>query len=147
MAFNRLTKGKATVGALNIGTDLNVADDTYINGHLGVDVSVNNIADGGSMAFTAAQLLAGIVTATPTTARTLSAPTAATLIAAVTPLTSTGIGFEFTVINLAGATHALTLGTATGTTIVGSTTIGAASSATFVARIASGSTVVIYRKS
>lgn len=143
---NRLTRGNASVGALTVNTDLQVQDDIYINGHLGVDVSVNDIADGASMAFTAANLLSGIVTATPTQARTLSAPTAATLIAAVTPITPTGIGIEFTVINLAATTHALTLGTATGTTIVGSATIAAASSATFVARIASGSTVVIYRK-
>lgn len=143
---NRLTKGKALLGGLTVGTDLNVSDDTYINGHLGVDVSVNNIADGGSMAFTADNLLAGIITATPTQARGLAAPTAASIIAAVTPNTATGIGIEFTVINLAAATHALTLGTATGTTIVGSATIAAASSATFVARIASSSAVVIYRK-
>jgi hypothetical protein len=143
---NRLTKGNAYVGALVVNSDLQVQDDTYINGHLGVDISVNNIADGASMAFTAANLLAGIVTATPTTGRTLSAPAAADLIAAVTPITPTGVGFEFVVINLASATHALTLGTATGTTIVGSATIAAASSATFVARIASSSAVVIYRK-
>jgi hypothetical protein len=143
---NRFTKGKGIFGAVQVNADLQVQDDAYINGHLGVDVSVTNITDGSSMAFTATELLAGIITATPTTARTLSAPTAATLIAAVNPATATGIGIEFTVINLAGATHALTLGTATGTTIVGSATIGAASSATFVARIASSSAVVIYRK-
>jgi hypothetical protein len=98
------------------------------------------------MAITAAQLLAGIVTATPTAARGLAAPAAADLIAAVTPLTATGLGFEFTVINLASATHVITLGVATGTTIVGLATIQPATSATFVARIASGTTVVIYRK-
>jgi hypothetical protein len=146
MTVNLITKGNAKVGALTVSTDLQVQDDTYINGHLGVDISVNNIADGASMAFTAANLLAGIITATPTAARGLAAPAAADLIAAVTPLTATGIGFEFTVINLAPATHALTLGVATGTTYIGSTTVAAASSATFVARIASGSTVVIYRK-
>jgi small neutral amino acid transporter SnatA (MarC family) len=146
MTINLITKGNAKVGALTVSTDLQVADDTYINGHLGIDVSVNDIADGASMTFTAANLLAGIVSATPTTARNLQAPTAATPIAAVTPLTATGVGFEFTVINLASATHALTLTVNTGTTIVGSATIAAASSATFVARIASSSAVVIYRK-
>lgn len=143
---NRLTKGNAYVGALAVNSDLQVQDDTYINGHLGVDISANDITDGASMTFTAANLLAGIVTATPTTARNLQAPTAATIIAAVTPITSTGVGFEFTVINLAASTHALTLTVNTGTTIVGSATIAAASSATFVARIASSSAVVIYRK-
>lgn len=146
MAFNRITRGNASVGALAVNTDLQVGDDIYVAGHLGNNIAVTNVADGGSMAITAAELLNGIITATPTTGRTISAPTAASLISAVTPTTPVGQGFEFTIINLAGATHALTLGTATGTTIIGSVTIGAASSATFVARIASGSTVVIYRK-
>ena len=146
MAFNRITRGNASVGALTVNTDLQVGDDIYVAGHMGNNIAVNNIADGGSMAITAAQLLNGIVTATPTAARGLAAPTAASLIAAVTPATATGIGFEFTVINLASATHVLTLGVATGTTIVGLDTIQPATSATFVARIASGTTVVIYRK-
>ncbi len=146
MSFNRITRGNASVGALTVNADLQVGDDVYVAGHLGNNIAVNNIADGASMAITAAQLLNGIVTATPTAARTVSAPTAATLIAAVTPATLVGTGFEFTVINLASATHVLTLGTATGTTIVGLATIQPATSATFVARIASGTTVVIYRK-
>ncbi|CAB4156675.1 hypothetical protein UFOVP655_98 [uncultured Caudovirales phage] len=143
---NRFTKGKGTFGAVTVNTDLQVQDDAYINGHLGVDVSANNIADGASMAFVAADLLAGIVTATPTAARNLQAPTAASIISAVNPATATGIGIEFTVINLASATHALTLTVATGTTFVGSVSVPAATSATFVARIASDSAVVIYRK-
>jgi hypothetical protein len=146
MAFNRITRGNASVGALTVNTDLQVGDDVYVAGHFGNNIAVTDVADGGSMAITAAQLLNGIVTATPTTGRTIAAPTAATLIAAVTPDTPVGTGFEFTVINLAGSTHALSLGVATGTTIVGSVTIAAASSATFVARIASSSAVVIYRK-
>jgi hypothetical protein len=146
MAFNRITRGNASVGALTVNTDLQVGDDIYVAGHMGNNIAVNNIADGGSMAITAAQLLNGIVTATPTAARGLAAPTAESLIAAVTPATATGLGFEFTVINLASATHVLTLGVATGTTIVGLDTIQPATSATFVARIASGTTVVIYRK-
>ena len=146
MAVNLITKGNAKVGQLSIAQDLQVGDDIYVAGHLGNNIAVNNIADGASMAITAAQLLNGIVTATPTAARTVSAPTAATLIAAVTPATLVGTGFEFTVINLASATHVLTLGTATGTTIVGLATIQPATSATFVARVASSSAVVIYRK-
>ena len=154
----RITKGEAVAGKIIsntdvdaagevlVGTDLEVADDAYITGAFGKGVAVTNIEDGASMVFTAANLLSGIVTATPTEARDLQAPTAATIVAAVDAATSTGLGFEFTVINLAGATHALTLTVNTGTTIVGSVTIAAASSATFVARIASGTAVVIYRK-
>lgn len=154
----RLTKGEAiagklisgsdidSVGEVNVGTDLEVADDAYVTGAFGKGVAVTNIADGASMTFTAANLLTGIITATPTEARDLQAPTAAALITAVDADTETGLGFEFTVINLASATHALTLTVNTGTTLVGSVTIAAASSATFVARLASDSAVVIYRK-
>jgi hypothetical protein len=155
---NRLTKGEALVGKLrsdsdidatgeiSVGTDLEVGDDAYITGAFGKGVAVTNIADGAAMTFTAANLLTGIVTATPTEARNLQVPTAAALIEAVDADNETGLGFEFTVINLAGATHALTLTVNTGTELIGSVTIAAASSATFVARIASDSAVVIYRK-
>ena len=154
----RLTKGEAiagklisgsdidSVGEVNVGTDLEVADDAYVTGAFGKGVAVTNIADGASMTFTAANLLTGIITATPTEARNLQAPTASALITAVDADNETGLGFEFTVINLAGATHALTLTVNTGTELIGSVTIAAASSATFVARIASDSAVVIYRK-
>lgn len=154
----RITKGEAiagkwisegdidSTGEVNVGTDLEVADDAYVTGAFGKGVSVANIEDGASMAFTAANLLGGIVTATPTEARDLQAPTASTIISAVDATTETGLGFEFTVINLAADTHALTLTVNTGTTIVGSATIAAASSATFVARLASTTAVVIYRK-
>ena len=154
----RLTKGEAiagklisgsdidSVGEVNVGTDLEVADDAYVTGAFGKGVAVTNIADGASMTFTAANLLSGIVTATPTEARNIQAPTASELITAVDADTETGLGFEFTIINLAGATHALTLTVNTGTTLVGSVTIAAASSATFVARLAATDAVVIYRK-
>jgi hypothetical protein len=143
---NRLTKGEALVGAIKSDADMNIGDDAYITGAFGKGVAVTNIADSASMTFTAANLLSGIVTATPTEARNLQAPTADALITAVDADTETGLGFEFTIINLAGATHALTLTVNTGTTLVGSVTIAAASSATFVARLASTSAVVIYRK-
>jgi hypothetical protein len=68
----RLTKGEAVAGKLIsndevvVGTDLEVADDAYVTGAFGKGVAVTNIADGASMTFTAANLLSGIVTATPT---------------------------------------------------------------------------------
>ena len=148
----RLTKGEAIAGELIsnnevvVGTDLEVADDAYVTGAFGKGVTVTTEADGASMAISAAELLGGIIVATPTEARNIQAPTAALLIEAVDADTETGLGFEFTVINLAADTHALTLTVNTGTTIVGSATIAAATSATFVARLASTSAVVIYRK-
>jgi hypothetical protein len=148
----RLTKGEAIAGELIsnnevvVGTDLEVADDAYVTGAFGKGVTVTTEADGASMAISAAELLGGIIVATPTEARDIQAPTAALLIEAVDADTETGLGFEFTVINLAADTHALTLTVNTGTTIVGLATIAAATSATFVARLASTSAVVIYRK-
>lgn len=148
----RLTKGEAIAGELIsnnevvVGTDLEVADDAYVTGAFGKGVTVTTEADGASMAISATELLGGIIVATPTEARNIQAPTAALLIEAVDADTETGLGFEFTVINLAADTHALTLTVNTGTTIVGSATIAAATSATFVARLASTSAVVIYRK-
>jgi hypothetical protein len=149
---NRLTRGEALVGTMSsdaetlVGTDLHVADDVFVQGAFGKGVSVTNIADGASMIFTATNLLEGIVTATPTAARNLQAPAAADIITAVDANDESGIAFEFTVINLASATHALTLTVNTGTTIVGTATIAAATSASFIARLATSSTVVIYRK-
>lgn len=148
----RLTKGEAIAGELIsnnevvVGTDLEVADDAYVTGAFGKGVTVTTEADGASMAISAAELLGGIIVATPTEARNIQAPTAEALVEAVDADTETGLGFEFTVINLAASTHALTLTVNTGTTIVGSATIAAATSATFVARLASTSAVVIYRK-
>jgi hypothetical protein len=148
----RLTKGEAIAGELIsnnevvVGTDLEVADDAYVTGAFGKGVTVTTEADGASMAISAAELLGGIIVVTPTEARNIQAPTAEALVAAVDAGTDTGLGFEFTIINLASATHALTLTVNTGTTLVGSVTVAAASSATFVARIASSTAVVIYRK-
>jgi hypothetical protein len=143
---NRLTKGEALVGAVKTDADMNIGDDAYIMGAFGKGITVTTEADGASMLMTAAELLGGITLATPTEARNIQVPAAADIITAVDAGTDTGLGFEFTVINLASATHALTLTVNTGTTLVGSVTIAAATSATFVARIASGTTVVIYRK-
>jgi hypothetical protein len=143
---NRLTKGEALVGALDTDADANIGDDAYVAGAFGKGVTVTTEADGASMAISAAELLGGIIVATPTEARNIQAPTAEALVAAVDAGTDTGLGFEFTIINLAGSTHALTLTVNTGTTLVGSVTVAAASSATFVARIASSTAVVIYRK-
>ena len=154
---NRLTKGEALVGALSVDStitaddvttsaDLNIGDDAYVMGAFGKGVTVTTEADGASMAISAAELLGGLIVATPTEARNLQAPTASSLVSAVDAGTDTGLGFEFTVINLAANTHALTLTVNTGTTLVGAVTIAAASSATFVARIAASDAVVIYRK-
>ena len=143
---NRLTKGIGLFGGLVANGRLSV------NGPIGQATSVANITDGASMAVTAAQVInSRIVTATPTAGRDVQLPTAASVISLVPDnrgaASAVGQTYEFSVINLASATHSLTLTVNTGTTIQGSAVIPAASSGRFGVRIASATTVVVYRLS
>lgn len=87
-----------------------------------------------------------VYTMTPTAGRALTTPTGAELGAAFTD-EAVGTSIEFTVVNLASATHAITLTAgASGVTLVGSATVAAASSATFLGVFTAANTVSIYRK-
>lgn len=95
---------------------------------------------------TAAQLLESkLFTQTPTATRILTTATAALIVAALTD-ESTGTSFEFTIVNLASATHAITLAGGTSVTISGSASVPAATSATFVGVVQSDSSIKVYRK-
>ena len=95
---------------------------------------------------TAAELLdSKLFTCTPTAARTFTTSTAALIVAALVD-ESTGTSFEFTIVNKAAATHAITLAGGTDVSIVGSATVAAATSGTFVGVVQSDSTVKVYRK-
>lgn len=160
---NLISKGEAVAGKLTAsqdveakddliaGDDLTVGDDATVSGDLSVTGqlkqvrSLANIEDGGSMAATAANVVTSrIITATPTTARDIQLPAAADIIA----LTGATVGttVEFLVVNLAASTHALTLTVNTGTTIQGSASIAANTNQSFLVRVASGTTVVVYNK-
>jgi hypothetical protein len=117
--------------------------ESYVAAHEGVtEVAV---ADEAST-LTAAQLLnSKLFTATPTAARTFTTDTAALIVAALTDEVA-GTSFEFTVVNKAAATHAITLAGGTSVTVVGSATVSAATSGTFVGVVQSDSTVKVYRK-
>jgi len=90
-----------------------------------------------------------IYTMTPTTGRALTTPTGAELGAAFTD-EAAGSSFEFTVVNVAAATHAITLTAgASGVTLVGvagMATVAAATSATYLGVFTAANTVSIYRK-
>lgn len=136
---NRLSKGKGLFGSVRTSGPVRAARSSEVR-------AANTVADGGSMAISAAQFYTdGIVSATPTAARNIQAPTAAAIIALANGY-ATGDTFEFTLVNLAAATHVLTLTVNTGLTIVGSAAVSAASSGTWLCRIASSTTVVLYRK-
>lgn len=95
---------------------------------------------------TAAQSIESIVTVTPTTGRTYTTATAADIISELGNSAKVGQCFEITIVNLASATHAVTFAGGTGATVSGNATVAAATSATFVGRMASSTTVVYYRK-
>lgn len=95
---------------------------------------------------TAAQSIESLITVTPTAGRTYTTATAAEIISELGDSGTVGQCFEVTIVNLAGATHAITFAGGTSVTVSGSATVAAASSATFVGRVTTSSTVIFYRK-
>lgn len=139
--MNRLTKGLGLFGGVvSSGPTRNL-------GIHSVKRTAATVADGASMTATAAHIVTNtIVSATPTTGRNLTTATGAQIIALL-PDANVGDCTEFTVINLAAATHAITLTAgASGVTLVGSATVAAASSATWYVRYDSATAVTFYRK-
>jgi len=130
-----------TRGDILAGGRLDLSGNALIYGILSDVQSVNNIADGGSMEVTAAQVAGGIVTATLTTGRNIQLPTAASIIALIGSAVGTTI--QFTYINLAAQIATFTVNT--GTTIVGTAAVAASVSARWLVRVTSGTTVVVYR--
>ena len=96
-------------------------------------------ADAG---LTAAQLLGGVFTITPSAGRALTVDTAVNIIAAM-PNKQVGSHFEFTVVCLAA--FAATITTAAGVTLVGDMAPNNAS-ASFLVQVTGAATVSIYRK-
>jgi hypothetical protein len=92
----------------------------------------------------ASELLGQIITTNLSAAINLTFPTGTNLDSALaTPVTNTA--FDWYVINQTAATHSVTLVAATGHTIVGSTSVPAASSAFFRTRKTGTATYVSYR--
>ena len=129
--FNQITRGNAVVGGLTV------------KGNLKQLRTVTNIADGASMVHTTAGILGGITTATLTTARTITTPTAAALIAELGAVVGTSVKFSY--INLAA--YVATLAGGTGVTIVGlATTAATAGQASrWEVVVTAPTTVSIYR--
>ena len=95
---------------------------------------------------TAAQAVNSVVTMTPTAGRAVTTPIGTAIIAELSEY-RVGSTFEVTIVNLASATHAITFTAgASGVTITGLATVAAATSATFIGRVASATSVIYYRK-
>jgi hypothetical protein len=102
-------------------------------------------ASDAATTLTAAQCISSIITMTPSTGRAITTETAANIIAAFDEY-RVGSIFEVTIVNLQPTTQAITFTAGSGVTITGSATVAAATSATFIGRVASSSSVVYYRK-
>ena len=142
-AFTNATNVIIQAGASGAYYSVGVAPDISNNGNWQPQGAPANIADGGSMIATAANVLTGIVTSTLTQARNLQLPTGTNLDLATE--WAIGDSFDFSVITLAA--YALTLTVNTNVTIVGSAATAATSgaSARFRCRKTAADTFVVYR--
>jgi hypothetical protein len=142
-AFTNATSVTIQAGASGAYYSVGVAPDISNNGNWQPQGAPADIADGGSMVATAANVLTGIITATPSQARNIQLPTGANLDLATE--WAIGDSFDFSVITLAA--FALTLTVNTNVTIVGSaaTAATAGASARFRVRKTDADTFVVYR--
>ena len=143
-AFTNATSVTIQAGASGAYYSIGVAPDISNNGNWQPQGAPANIADGGTMIATAANVLTGIITATPTQARDIQLPTGANLDLATE--WAIGDSFDFSVITLAA--FALTITVNTGiTSIVGSAATGATSGsvARFRLRKTAANTFTAYR--
>ena len=143
-AFTNATSVTIQAGASGAYYSIGVAPDISNNGNWQPQGAPANIADGGTMIATAANVLTGIITATPTQARDIQLPTGENLDLATE--WAIGDSFDFSVITLAA--FALTITVNTGiTSIVGSAATGATtgSVARFRLRKTAADTFTAYR--
>lgn len=142
-AFTNATSVTIQAGASGAYYSVGVAPDISNNGNWQPQGAPANIADGGSMIATAANVLTGIITATPTASRDIQLPTGANLDLATE--WAIGDSFDFSVITLAA--YALTLTVNTDVTIVGAaaTAATAGASARFRCRKTAAGVFVVYR--
>jgi hypothetical protein len=142
-AFTNATNVIIQAGASGAYYAIGVAPTISNNGNWQPQGAPANIADGGSMIATAADVLTGIVTATPTTTRSIQLPLATNIDLATE--WAIGDSFDFSVITLAA--FALTITVNTGVTIVGSAATAATSgaSARFRMRKTAADTFIVYR--
>jgi hypothetical protein len=142
-AFTNATSVTIQAGASGAYYSVGVAPDISNNGNWQPQGAPANIADGGTMIATAANVLTGIITATPTASRDIQLPTGANLDLATE--WAIGDSFDFSVITLAA--YALTLTVNTDVTIVGAaaTAATAGASARFRCRKTAAGVFVVYR--
>jgi hypothetical protein len=123
-----------------------VAGETGATGATGATFqNATEVALTAAATLTSSQLISSrLFKVTPVASIALTTATAAEIL---TTMTGEGVGstFEFTIVNLAAATHAATLTAGTGVTLVGVAAVSALTSATFMGRVDSTTAITIYR--
>jgi hypothetical protein len=144
-AFTNATSVTIQAGASGANYAVGVAPVITDDGNWQLQGAPADIADGGSMIATAANVLTGIVTSTLTQARNLQLPTGANLDLATE--WAIGEGFDVTFMTLGAFVMTITVNT--GVTIVGSavTAAAAGSTARFRLRKTAADTFIAYRLS
>ena len=142
-AFTNATTVIIQAGASGANYAVGVAPVISDDGNWQLQGAPADIADGGSMIATAANVLTGIVTSTLTQARNLQLPTGANLDLA----TEWAIGESFDCTFMTLGAFALTITVNTGVTIVGAATTAATagSTARFRLRKTAADTFIAYR--
>ena len=106
--------------------------------------AVTTLTTAGVVAYTAAQIIGGLILRDPNGAgRADTVPTAANLIAALNKPT-VGASFEFTIRNTANGAETITVTTATGATLSGTMTIEQNNSKRFMVVLTSPTTYTLY---
>ena len=142
-AFTNATNVVIQASASGVYYSVGVAPEISNNGNWQPQGAPANITDGGSMIATAANVLTGIITATPTQARNIQMPTGANLDLATE--WAIGDSFDFSIITFAA--YALTLTVNTDVTIEGAAATGATSgsAARFRCRKSAAGVFIVYR--
>ena len=118
-----------------------------IEAYIAADENIAEVAEtDAAQTLTASELIVSkLFTCTPSAARNFTTATAAQIVAHLVD-EAAGTSFEFTIVNKAADTHAITLVGGTNVTVVGAAAVAAASSGTFVGVVQSDNTVKVYRK-
>ena len=128
---------KGNTGVTGVTGDTGATGATFQN--------ATEVALTAAATLTSSQLISSrLFKVTPVASIALTTATAAEIL---TTMTGEGVGstFEFTIVNLAAATHAATLTAGTGVTLVGVAAVSALTSATFMGRVDSTTAITIYR--
>lgn len=129
-----------TAGTVTVDVLINTVNDgtgNFIDAEIYSGKSIDQTAiaalSDGAVTLTAAQVKGGIATMTPTAGRAVTLPAASDLLA-IMPRAVVGSGFEFTVKNLAAATHAITVTASASMTnggVAGDFSVAASATATY----------------